>query len=423
MDRDAITATMVVGSPPFGPALATGFLLERGGDINARDAEGRTLLMLAAASDAMPIDAARALIAKGADVNARSPRGETALGLAKRHGHTPMVDLLARAGAVDEAVASGPTAQPTPATSSRAAVERTLPLIQQNDVMFLKKAGCVSCHNNTLTAATVAAARAGGFRVNEDVAQQQLKTIGTYIDSWRERALQGIAIPGDADTVSYIMLGLAAEKYPANAATDAMAFVLKRQQVANGQWRILASRPPIESSDIEVTALSMRALQVYAPANRRSEYEQAARQAAAWLRSAEPRSTEDHAFRLLGLAWSRADKRTIDVAAKALTEKQRSDGGWAQIETLASDAYATGQALVALAQSGAMEATNPIYKRGVDYLLKTQYADGSWFVRSRAIPLQPHFESGFPYGRDQFISAAATNWAAQELIAATRSRS
>src|SRR5262249_15125882 len=72
MERDAITATMVVGSPPFGPALATPLLLERGGDMNARDADGRTLLMLAAASDAAPVvDVVKALIAKGADVNAR----------------------------------------------------------------------------------------------------------------------------------------------------------------------------------------------------------------------------------------------------------------------------------------------------------------------------------------------------------------
>ena len=281
----------------------------------------------------------------------------------------------------------------------------------------------MSCHNNTLTAVTVAAARAGGIPVDETIAQHQRTTIGAYIDTWRERALQGIAIPGGADTVSYILLGLAAEKYPADAATDAMAFLLKREQVMDGHWRILAERPPIESSDIAVTALSMRALQVYAPAAERAEYQQAVARAAAWLRQAGPGSTEEHALRVLGLAWSGADKATIDAAARPLVEGQRSDGGWAQIATLTSDAYATGEALVALAQSGAIAVTSPAYRRGIDFLLKTQYGDGSWFVRSRALPLQPHFESGFPYGRDQFISAAATNWATQALIAAARARS
>jgi ankyrin repeat protein len=418
MDRDAITATMVVGSPPFGPALATPFLLEHGGDINARDGEGRTLLMLAAASDAQPVDAVKALIAKGADVNARTERGETALLLAKRHGNTPVVDLLLGAGAADVSLPAA--SAPSPAASPGAALMRTLPLLQQNDVTFLKKAGCVSCHNNTLTAVTVAAARAGGFRVDDTMAREQVQRIGAYVDTWRERALQGVSIPGDADTVSYILLGLAAESYPADAATDAMAFVLKRQQVEDGHWRILASRPPIESSDIEVTALSMHALQVYAPAADRASYQEAVARAAAWLRKAEPRSTEDHVFRLLGLAWTSAEKSMIESAARPLVAGQRSDGGWAQIPTLESDAYATGQALVALAQSGAMPATSPAFKRGVDFLVKTQHADGSWFVRSRAIPLQPHFESGFPYGRDQFISAAATNWAAQALIAGTK---
>ena len=202
-----------------------------------------------------------------------------------------------------------------------------------------------------------------------------------------------------------------------------MAFGLKRVQVAGGHWRMLAQRRPSESSEIEVTALSMRALQVYAPAAERAAYQQAVARAAAWLRHAEPHSTEEQAFRVLGLAWSGADKAAIAAAAQALVAGQRSDGGWAQIPTLTSDAYATGEALVALAQSDAMTVTSSTYKRGVDFLLKTQYPDGSWFVRSRAIPLQPHFESGFPYGRDQFISAAATNWATQALIAAARARS
>jgi hypothetical protein len=135
------------------------------------------------------------------------------------------------------------------------------------------------------------------------------------------------------------------------------------------------------------------------------------------------RSTEDRAFQLLGLGWSAAAKETIKKAARALAAEQRPDGGWAQIPTLSSDAYATGQALVALQQSGALMPADPMVQRGNRFLMQSQLGDGSWFVTSRAIPLQPHFESGFPHGRDQFISAAATNWATMALSLAIKSGS
>jgi len=418
MNPALLTPTMVMGGPPLGPALATPMLLERGADINARDPLGRTLLMLAAASDAMPVDVVKLLLAKGVDVNATCPTGETALSLAKLRGNTPIVDLLVKAGAKDAPAAPMPAAKPAPAASVRAALDRALPLLQHNDETFLKKAGCVSCHNNTLTAVTVATARKKGLPVDSQIAQHQLTTIGNYIDAWRERALQGNGIPGDSDTVSYILFGLAAENFPADAATDAMATFVMRQQAADGRWRIFTHRPPIESSDIEVTALSMRALQVYAPKVGRAAFDKAVERAAAWLSNATPMSTEDHALRLLGLSWSGAGKDLVQASARALVATQRPDGGWSQLPSLTSDAYATGQALVALAESGAITTSDAAYKRGVDFLLKTQFADGSWFVKSRAIPLQPHFESGFPFGRDQFISAAGTNWAARALALA-----
>jgi len=80
-----------------------------------------------------------------------------------------------------------------------------------------------------------------------------------------------------------------------------------------------------------------------------------------------------------------------------------------------SDAYATGQALVALRESGVLPPADPAIRRGVEYLLRTQFADGSWFVKSRAVPIQVYFESGFPHGADQWISAAATAWAVSAL--------
>jgi hypothetical protein len=47
--------------------------------------------------------------------------------------------------------------------------------------------------------------------------------------------------------------------------------------------------------------------------------------------------------------------------------------------------------------------------------LRTQLEDGTWLVRSRGFGFQPYFETGFPHGRDQFLSTAATSWAAIAL--------
>ena len=49
------------------------------------------------------------------------------------------------------------------------------------------------------------------------------------------------------------------------------------------------------------------------------------------------------------------------------------------------------------------------------WLQAAQRADGTWFVKSRSPKFQPYFESGFPYGPDQWISAAATAWAVAAL--------
>ena len=73
---------------------------------------------------------------------------------------------------------------------------------------------------------------------------------------------------------------------------------------------------------------------------------------------------------------------------------------------------------MALAETDPVAVRGEAYGSGVAFLLRTQLADGSWYVQTRALPVQAYFETGFPHGRDQFISAAATNWATQALIRA-----
>ena len=409
--------------PPLGDALLVKSLLDRGADPKAIDPGGDTLLTLASASDVGPAELVKTLLDCGVDVNAASKQGNTALALAMRHGHTPVVDLLMKAGArPPDAPANSTEIKPLPAHSAREAVERSLPLLQRTDVEFMKKSGCVSCHNNTLTAMTVAAAQQSGITVKQQVARDQATAIGVYLEGWRERALQGVGIPGDADSMSEILLGMVNAKVAPDPATDAMALFLKNHQALDGRWYATAHRPPLESSDIQTTAAAMHDLQVYAPQAQRAEYDRAVERAAAWLTAAKPRTTQDRAYQLLGLAWAGAtDSSPIKQDGAALIAEQRADGGWAQLPTLSSDAFATGQTLVALAQSGALAVTDPAYQRGVKFLMDTQLADGSWYVKRRALPIQPYFESGFPHGRDQFISAAATNWATTALALAAGS--
>ena len=401
--------------PPGGTAESVPRLLAAGADPKSPGFDGRSLLMLTAASETAPVESVKALLAAGVDLHAKDPSGRTALTYARMQGKTPVVALLEKAGAVDGAPAPPAPKHYRPASNVRAAITRSLPLIQRADEQFLKKAACVSCHNNSVAAMSVSLARARGLPVDETIAKSQAKAISEYLHNWSDRALQGIGIPGDTTTVAYILVGLAAENHPADTATDAMARFLRYQQMSSGAWLPLASRPPIEGNVVQSTAITMMALKAYAPPADRAAYDAAIARGAAWLKTQTPTTHEGRVFQLFGLECGEVDVPTRQRFAKALIAQQRADGGWAQLSTLPSDAYATGLALVALAKTGALTVNHPAYRKGVQYLLRTQFADGSWYVRTRAIPIQPHFEAGFPYGKDQFISAAATNWATMAL--------
>lgn len=141
-----------------------------------------------------------------------------------------------------------------------------------------------------------------------------------------------------------------------------------------------------------------------------------------WLLTTGPRNTEDFTFRLFGLYWAGATPDESRSAARELLALQRSDGGWAELPHMQPDAYSTGEALVALHEAGDVPVTDPAWQKGLQYLLSTQDDRGSWHVHTRMLspaPVSPaYFETGFPYGHDQFLSSDATCWAAMALMLA-----
>jgi prenyltransferase/squalene oxidase-like repeat protein len=301
------------------------------------------------------------------------------------------------------------------AAAVKNAVERSVPLLQGVGPKFIEYSGCISCHHNSLPAMAVALARERGVKVDDRIAQENTAATYRKVEQVRERLLFGTGAPGNATTTGYTLMGLAADKQPADKNTDAMIHYLLGKQSKDGRWKPVSYRPPMEFSDFTTTAVTLRALRLYAPKGRGEEVARRADQAREWLAAATPSTNEERAFQLLGLRWANAKQSDLHKAVKGLLAAQREDGGWAQLPTLESDAYATGQSLVALHQAGDLSVDDPAYRRGVKFLLKTQLQDGSWLIRTRALPFQRYFESGFPHGKDQWISAAGTSWATMAL--------
>jgi len=181
-------------------------------------------------------------------------------------------------------------------------------------------------------------------------------------------------------------------------------------------------RPPIQSSDVSATALAILAIGHYGWPGRKDEFAACVDRGRQWLWSIKAETNEEAIFQLLGLHWAGEPAERLADLAKMLVDQQRPDGGWSQLPTLDSDAYATGQTLFALAQAAKRPVADFGWQRGLRFLLRTQGGDGSWYVSRRAVPFQPTMPSGFAHGRDGWISASATSWAVMALTQALEPR-
>ena len=287
----------------------------------------------------------------------------------------------------------------------RMAAQRAILLIEKSASIYTEQRDCFSCHHQALTMMTLSHAKLAGLSVRDDSISAQAKFTLEYFGDRKDRLPKGEGVPGGSYSAGYALAGLAVANESTNEISKALVQYLLKKQNKDGSWRIRTHRPPLEDSDLMATALGIKGIPEGTNARRASD----------WLKQAKAKSTEDHAFKVLGLHWAKADKEKT-AAAKALLKLQREDGGWAQLPEMKSDAYSTGQALAALKEGSLLKVSSPQYKRGVEWLLKNQKADGSWQVKTRSKPIQKYFESGFPHGQDQFISISATCWAVMALL-------
>jgi hypothetical protein len=306
---------------------------------------------------------------------------------------------------------------PTPA-NVRAATERALPLLVKAAEGHVAKQTCFACHNQALPMLAFHAARRHGFAVSDDDLEEQTEFIATFLGKNKEKFRKGEGTGGQVDTAGYAMLTLELGGHKPDETTAAVAAYLLKYQADKDHWRVTSNRPPSEVSNFTTNYLALRGLRVFGTADQKEAIAKRRDAVREWLLKTPAKDTEDRVFRLLALKEAGAKDDAIREAAQALAKTQRPDGSWDQLAELPGDAYATGSGLIALHEAGRLATDDPTYRRGLWFLLRTQRQDGTWYLKSRSKPFQPYYEGGFPYGKDQFISASASGWATAALATA-----
>jgi ankyrin repeat protein len=302
----------------------------------------------------------------------------------------------------------------------RNAVSRALPILQRSAGEFVAKRACVSCHHNILTVLALDLARNRGFEIDakvfSSVEEKTFRSLGT--PAALDDAIQATTLNDPTPNDSYLLMAAHDAGLPQDLTLAVYARRLVRWQ-RDGHWVTSDFRPPHSSSFFMATATAVRAVGFYMPEELTAERDSAMRSARQWLFENRAASTEDAAFRLMGLVWAQAEEGEIASAQRDLLSRQTSNGGWSQLPGYPPDAYSTGEALYALYESR-IPSTNVALTKGSKFLLSTQSTDGTWRVRTRMLSpaeVSPkYFTTGFPYGKDEYLSYAGSCWAVMGLL-------
>jgi hypothetical protein len=301
----------------------------------------------------------------------------------------------------------------------KAAVMKSLPLLEAGAKgSMTERKQCFTCHNQGLPIMALTTARTRGLEIDDEHLQTQLRFIAAFLAKNKENYLNGKGQGGQVDTAGYALWTLANGGWKPDETTAAVSEYFLLYQKESEHWRSSSRRPPSEQSSFTASYVALRALKTFGMTEQQERIDKRTQRVRAWLEKSTPEDTEDRVFRLRALDLASAAPDEIRHAKNELLETQRPDGGWSQRDDMESDAYATGSALVALHQAGRVSTDDAAYRRGLCYLISCQQDDGSWHVASRSKPFQIYFESGYPHGKDQFISIAAAGWATTALALA-----
>ncbi len=297
----------------------------------------------------------------------------------------------------------------------REAIQRAIAPIERAMVGYRENRRCFSCHHHAHAVIGLSTMVRRGLDVDRELLQIQYLRSISRTRMVENRYLENQGIGGGVDTAGHALLVMRIGNHRPDKTTDAMIAWLLKQNQNQGFWTGTKNRAPTQTSDVTRTWLCLDALKHFGPLSLTDEIEEQETRSRKWLLDVDVASTEDKVSRIRALSVIGDASDLVNKFAAALVKEQRDDGGWAQTDEMDSDAYATGSVLMTLHQNAGLSTDHACYQRGIAFLESTQLDDGTWHVATRATRVQKYFESGFPHGRDQFISFTATCWAATAM--------
>lgn len=297
---------------------------------------------------------------------------------------------------------------------TRLAAERGLSFLARDAVAWRTEYKCVSCHHAGLVIWAMHESHDRGLAVDVPLMTELTRWVAES-GSGKTGVPRPEGIPKALNAKPvWLGLGLGAVRQPDEVAIKGMKLMMqtvREDQLENGSWASWPNtRPPFfGNSDDSMTALATLAL---LPAAKDDDASRQTRdRGVKWL--AETKSDNDPQSTAIRLVlWTRVGRPQAEIERlrREILARQRDDGGWSQATEMASDAWATGQALYALRHAG-LKPSHDAISRAHHFLIKTQREDGSWPMTSR--PTNP---GGEGTGSLVPITGAGAAWAVLGLV-------
>jgi hypothetical protein len=302
------------------------------------------------------------------------------------------------------------------------AVDRAIGYLETESAAWLNTRKCAACHHVPMPLWALSEAKRHGYAIDQ---KYLADTIESLLGG-RDKLMASKIFPNPADppdprpqgrglNMGLPFLAVAAQSLPTLQEGQKQSLkvigeeIVKKQQ-PDGSWEFFATlrRPPINESQTTDAAWIIMALEGAMGPDAPESLRAALSRAIAWLDAAKLSDIhQDKVLKVLIGARSARPRETMQTTINELLALQRADGGWSQtVPELKSDAFATGQTLYVLSLAG-YTADRPAIKRGIDFLVATQTADGNWPMISRSTP------DGSPGSSKLLtpITCAASSWA------------